>query len=94
MALTQRPPIPGRFNWGTEINECFTQDLFVYGKHVKVGAGGGVKRATWGAFQFFWRSTKICEKKTVNTTERLQFINRNIRFDKLVICVIRLFVYS
>ena len=94
MALTQRPPIPGRFNWGTEINECFTQDLFVYGKHVKVGAGGGSETGHVGRISVLLAIHENLLKKTVNTTERLQFINRNIRFDKLVICVIRLFVYS
>jgi hypothetical protein len=31
-----------------------------------------------GPFQLFWGPTKLC-KRTMNTAQRLQFVNRNIR---------------
>jgi hypothetical protein len=63
----------------------YLHTLFVYIKHVKMEK----KSAALGLFHCFWRHTNICEK-TVNTTERLQFINTNILFDKFIKSVIRL----
>jgi hypothetical protein len=68
----------------TSLNHaCFAYNLFVYSKPIIVG----VKWATWDPFHI-WRPTKLCE--TNNTAPRLQFKNRNIRFEKFIKSAIKL----
>jgi len=66
--------------------ECFAHNLFVYSKRIKVGV-----MVRMGPISGLVTHENLRNK--LNTTQRLQFINRNIRFGKFIKSVIRLLIF-